>query len=478
MRNIDFLSLSPNNFIFQKESNKTTFGGGLSIIYLIIAFFIFVYFRAIYWFSEPYELTSFVSEQKFIKKENRTAFINSQKYNPILPMGFSLVDENGNNLSDKFILVEDLNNTPIQRDKVIFRRVDNIHIDVLYKCNNSEINKTGCEIEQKDEMLFYSLQMHYLGFSFEPQKENPIEQNVRYSVDHPFSSYIKLRKRIRWIITRYEDNKGLYQLFDIFGDKEEENIKEKGIFIGGKFEEFDSMIISKYSSYKPMEKDTKLLLIFDSININAINHVLYNDYKRKEKSLLDVYANIFSLWITIYNLFTFLFSKLYSKSFDKYKIIEKILSYQKENLNEIKNKFRKEYKVKSDFINEDILLENDSEKEYKERNLIYNINDDISDRKDLIKKEDKERILPKQSFIDFIYNTFYCGCCCYQERQKMINSCNDIILKYNSIENILYNEIMIENLLKDYKWNNPDLKNILNNNYFNFIKNNLLKNNY
>ena len=43
MRKIDFLSQSPNGFIFQKESNKTTFGGALSAIYLILIFFIFLY---------------------------------------------------------------------------------------------------------------------------------------------------------------------------------------------------------------------------------------------------------------------------------------------------------------------------------------------------------------------------------------------------------------------------------------------------
>ena len=33
---------------------------------------------------------------------------------------------------------------------------------------------------------------------------------------------------------------------------------------------------------------------------------------------------------------------------------------------------------------------------------------------------------------------------------------------------------MLENLLKDYKWNNPELNNILNNNSLNKIKNLIL----
>ena len=34
---------------------------------------------------------------------------------------------------------------------------------------------------------------------------------------------------------------------------------------------------------------------------------------------------------------------------------------------------------------------------------------------------------------------------------------------------------MIENLLQDYKWNNPELKNILNNDSFVDIKNDFIK---
>ena len=50
------------------------------------------------------------------------------------------------------------------------------------------------------------------------------------------------------------------------------------------------------------------------------------------------------------------------------------------------------------------------------------------------------------------------------------------MFQYYSVENILYNQIMLENLFKDYKWNNPELKDIYNNNSLYYIKNNLLNN--
>ena len=336
MRKLDFLSQSPNSFIFQKESNKTTLGGVLSAIYFISIFFIFLYFITIYGFSESYEITSFISEEKRIQDYEKKKFTESEKYNPILPMKFSLLDGYGNNLSDKFIIVDHSNNMTIERDKIINKRVDSIHFDILYKCDdNNKTNRTACEIEYKDKTTYiFQFVVSYQGFAFLPQRADPLVQlsdNLFHSISQAFNSDIKLRNRFRWTITRYEDNKGLSQIFDYFKEEEPENVKENNIFIGGSFENFDTMIIDKNTGVSQRE-NTKLLLIFDSIDLNRTNIVLYKDYKRKPKSILDCFANIFSLWISLYNGFTFIFLKLYSKSFDKYKIMENILSRQKENL--------------------------------------------------------------------------------------------------------------------------------------------------
>ena len=39
------------------------------------------------------------------------------------------------------------------------------------------------------------------------------------------------------------------------------------------------------------------------------------------------------------------------------------------------------------------------------------------------------------------------------------------MFKYCSIESILYNQILLENLFKDYHWNNKELNSIINNEY-------------
>ena len=168
--------------------------------------------------------------------------------------------------------------------------------------------------------------------------------------------------------------------------------------------------------------------------------------KEKKKSILDSFACIFSLWISIYNDLIIIFSKFYSKNFDNYKIIESILTKQNKNL--CRNKTDIKMKLKND-----LLLENDLEEEDNGQ-INYAINSDkecdINNDIDFINKENEEkRLLPKLRFIDFIYNTFYSECCCHQKKQQLISACNDIILEYYSIENILYNQFMIENLFLD-----------------------------
>lgn len=63
-------------------------------------------------------------------------------------------------------------------------------------------------------------------------------------------------------------------------------------------------------------------------------------------------------------------------------------------------------------------------------------------------------------------------------RQEIIDKCNEIILKYYSVENILYNQLMLEILLKDYKWNDPELNKLDNNKLILQLKNQVNSFNY
>ena len=63
MNNLDFLSGPPNIFIFQKQSNKTTFGGFLFLIYIIIMVGITFIYIMDYIYNEKYtiEYSSYIN---------------------------------------------------------------------------------------------------------------------------------------------------------------------------------------------------------------------------------------------------------------------------------------------------------------------------------------------------------------------------------------------------------------------------------
>jgi len=100
--------------------------------------------------------------------------------------------------------------------------------------------------------------------------------------------------------------------------------------------------------------------------------------------------------------------------------------------------------------------------DYKEDKNEIQDNDIIKERNEL--DESKPIFdLPKFHFYDFFYNNIYSAQCCNSPTQDIISSCNDLITKYYSIDAVIYNQLRLENLFKDYKWNNPKLKSIENN---------------
>ena len=152
-------------------------------------------------------------------------------------------------------------------------------------------------------------------------------------------------------------------------------------------------------------------------------------------------------------------TKFYSNNFDNYKIIEKILYNTKtttyENIeindsNKIKNLSDK----------------NDSLLPYENNEI--NINDDKDTEK--FEEDNDNTKLPKLRFYEYFFNNMYSNCCKIKN-QQIISKCNEIISKYYSIEYILYNQIKLENLFKDYKWNDPTLNNYDNNKFIMELKN-------
>ena len=224
---------------------------------------------------------------------------------------------------------------------------------------------------------------------------------------------------------------------------------------------FGQIKVARVINYPPRNEETgKYRPVMGLEIMNPLEGI--HKYKRNSISILDYLANIASLGMSLFSGFCKVFTLIYSKHFDNYKIIDNLLSkqfikqYEFNNLENISNSENNDKQTKNNeriFSNEDLIINDVDEKtEY------------------ILENEDDKMVtkLPKLTFFDFIFNNVYSNCCGYIKRQKLIDSCDEILYRYYSIENILYNQILFEHLIKDYKWNNPEMKSIHKNQ---FIKN-------
>ena len=114
---------------------------------------------------------------------------------------------------------------------------------------------------------------------------------------------------------------------------------------------------------------------------------------------------------------------------------------------------------------------NEDKDKYKD-NLIINDENEREDDKVII---DQDFIVGNENYpdlnsLDLIFNAIYEGKCCKIDIKKLILKCREIVSKYYSIEYIIYNQIKLENLLKDYRWNDPRLNNLDNNELISQLK--------
>ena len=203
-------------------------------------------------------------------------------------------------------------------------------------------------------------------------------------------------------------------------------------------------------------------------------HFLF--YNRKKVEFLDVIAKIGAFFSTGKYFFSFLLY-FYSTNFNNYKIIYNLLNHPKKpnKIIELDKEFKraKTLKEKNNYklINDINNLEPFIDVHFKEKNATIN---EVDIDKDIdINEPDEEPsfILKKLSFFDFLFNNVYCKCCIKIKKQYLIDITNDIIFKYLSLDTLLYNQIKIENLFQDYKWNNHLLNNVENNKMIIDLKN-------
>ena len=448
MRTIDFLSIAPQTFIFQKSSNKTTFGGFLTLIYGLIVLLMAVVYYYNYSINDKY-IISYSRYQKvdwndYAEKEK------DPNYNPTLTFLFDVEDFHRQPLSKNFLLLDYNNKTLIERNTYYKYNVSKMTIVVIYNCSDQ-----NCYIREEDYSMYYNfnpvLYFTYERSYFEYDLQDD-DEPAKLSKDLSgfrvgFNPEIGQSNDHFWQVTKIVEEKGMFD--KLMGNKKES-------FGGNYYQSEISTIkttivpgsqLQDYNDERLKSGFFKILYIFNSLN--QLDD--YIEYKRKKVSEFDLVANICSLALTIFNAFKLGFSILYSSNFDNYKIIDRILSTRDISMEKISKKTED---TKSPLLTELKEIDEENANEYENEKK-----DKLIEAKKV--EENKQSILPKYHFFDFICNIFSC-CFKNNNAQKCISACNEIKQKYYSIENILYNQFMMENLLKDYKWNNPDLKFIKN----------------
>ena len=478
MRKLDFISVAPNLSIFKAGSNKANFGGILFLIYIIILLLLAAIY--IYDFANK---DSYTFEYTFIKEKDKGAelkeddrineFLNTDFNFSVSLEKFLMDNKNAEELSDNFIMIDifelsrklDEKRSSIEglsgsnfiniddsffddckiRKNYSYKRklsiLDQIGLAVFYRCNG-----TDCKIREEDKLKLdsYNLNFKYRGFIIDHQNsEEPIMQLPE---DRFWQESFRFLENtmiifVKWSLIQYEEKKG------IFGKMFDDIRGHSNMYYGGDIKSRETYIDDGHVRAFPdqiwnvTDKDgnhfiTLLLLLS---NIFADN----DKYTRSANSVLDVLANLAALGSTILSLVGLAYRILYSHNYDNYKIIENILTKQlRVNINPFNDKKDTEAKIE---LNTGLIEQDLEENDNKEL---------IGEEKP--KKGPSENInLPSPKFYDFLLNFFYFKCCRPSNKQSLINSCNNIVAKYITIEKLLYNQMRLEYLWKDYKWNNP-----------------------
>lgn len=461
MKILDFLSDSPKSFIFRKGSNKTSFGGILSLIYLIIILIIASFYLVGYIINEKYTV-EYGYFQNVLDTNKKQELEKSPKYNPTTKFGYIVTDGNTNRVIDNnTIILMDLHNKTLPN--VFSSRVSDLSYIILYKCEDKICNY------DKIKNNYIQFNLIFNGYKLDHQGEIPLYQQEKNGYYFTSSYYLKSPslKIFTWKIIKYTENLGFTDFFyNLFG------IEKDNEYIGGNIKDTQSVSLKDIEEeiLEPFQLNGTYYRVF-GMGLAQIDFNSYDQYKRTKISIFDIIANICSLSMTVFSGFFFCFSKFYSVSYDNFEITEKIL--YKANFKNTNKKIEEENK--ENIINRDSSV--------SDKLLRDSIPDDINikikdkDKEKLIKEDydsEKNRILPKIKFIDIILNNFSFDKFCNKSKsQMMISSCNDLIFKYYSVDYIIYNQLILENLLKDYKWNNPSLNNIESNEFITRISNNL-----
>ena len=484
MKKFDILSQPPRTYIFERFSNKTIFGGVLSIIYLLIMIFISIYYIYNYIIGDKYEY--FYSYRELPQDQKKKVF-DGFDTNPPIQIKLDAINELDWNISSNLKFIFYTKNS----EKRIINRNDWTEINIpdyaiidLYYSTNDTNNFNFDDIKDIEFGENFEVNLTYKTFYLDhqnpvcPFKKIVIYKYLRFNFEKNFILYMN------WEFTKYIEKNDIFKIFSNY-------LRKPISFLDGR------LTINDLKEEKNDGEYNNEMIIDDEIHKYLGSIVIFNsrdtihEYLRQKKEWLSVLATISALANSFYSIFSRFFYFIYSKKYDQYKIFKNILLldsklkksnslYLSEASNLKLNNFSLEKKVVEEKTLEvrEIKIINSNKSDSCSSST--NNNDKGSecpttekDEKDDENDSSNNLHLPKMPFVNFIFNNLFIDKCCNTNKQKLINLCSKIIYKYFSIENILYNQIKFENLLSDYRWNNPKLKNVQNNKTILEIRNNM-----
>jgi len=459
IRKLDLLSSPPQMHILKEETNKTFFGGILFIIYIIVMIIVSIIYILDYALNDKYSIR-YSLYRDFTNKEEEN--YQKEDLNPHLNFTLNIkkigTDFEEVNIDDE-LLIFDSNLDTLKKNSIISRTPSDFAFVIYDLCEENCNDKLA---KLNNESIFYVLNITYSGYKIDHNNKNtPLERNndkytfykeLIFSLDK--SSIIQ----INWNVIKYKEERGIFGLFDNLLNVQNE-------FTSIDIDNVEQIKTEKLLIMEEPEIPLKMR-VFAMVNMTN-SHNQYIEYVRTEKLVLEVLADIGSLFSTFYSVFYFIYN-FYSQNFDNYKIVNEVLTINDKNKKSLKQISRAnsiridEIPLKKRFseMDADNIFSVNSLKSTP--NTYRKINSKQKDEIKLAENNDNKSIRLK--LIHFLLANIYCKKKNIKNEYKIIKICNKILSKYISIENILYNQIMFEDLLKDYQWNDNNLR-IIENNY-------------
>ena len=467
MISFDFLSSPPHNFIFQRRANRTNFGGVLSLLYLVV-FLIISSFYLVKYFNEDNYTIQYLYHEKFIPEEEILKRVESDRYNPKIHFCPSIKVKAVKEIADRFKIrrYNNILNSEVNLTECLNYRMTQIDWLLVYDCLDA--NYTECSIDTKKVYSDPAINVDYNGFFLLHQNKTAPIYRFKEESTHRYTAYFELNNPLKkvqeWKTIRYKEEKEFFSMFKKEEDNDYIGLGMKSFYMN-KMTTIDGKNNVFLRAYDFNAKESRYYKVLGRLKFDIDFHH-YDEYKRTPKSLWDTVANICSLSMTIFNGLCYSLMNYFSNNVDNCTIMEKILfnsssKPEKKEANHREISDPKNYPSNPDLNKEENLIDKSNGSNSNDDKNVLSINDEIVNENDreVINKDFNEGF-PRLNFFDYLFNEMYGGRCGNLDKRKLIEKCNEIVSRYYSIECVVSYLMKLENLLKDYRWNNPRLNNL------------------